>query len=116
MKPILSLALILTLLTGGTVGVLAQESGRSTATLRDTNETITITYGDSEYVVDPGSGTVAVGVVIERSATEDGATVTVVLFVHDATGWRTAGMLTGEAVGALESAQPGDTVTLGVAE
>ncbi len=116
MKPILSLALILTLLTGGTVAVLAQESGSATSTLRDTNDAITITYGDSEYVVDPGSGTVAVGVVIERSATEDGATVTVALFGHDEVDWRVLGMFTGEAVGALESAQPGDTVSLGIVE
>lgn len=73
-----------------------------------------ISYGDTLYQIGPDDGSLAVGFVSGRTTTTEGSTLDVVLMIHDSTGWRVAGVLTGEATGELASAVAGDVVTLSV--
>ncbi len=75
---------------------------------------VTVQYGDAVYELDAADGTVAIGFVESRTATTEGATLDIVLFAHDDTGWRSIGVVTGEATGPLIGAVPGNVVTLSV--
>lgn len=108
---------VLVLVAGGGAA-LAQDRGDGTTVIDgQVTELSVITelaYGDTEYQIGPNDGTVAVGFVVSRATSTERSTLDVVLFVHDQTGWRSAGLLTGEATGPLSQAVAGDVLQLSV--
>lgn len=117
MSRYLPLVVMLVLLFGGTVAVAQDHGDAATVEISGQVSGLTalteIEYAGTVYQFSEADGTIAVGFVQARTTTTAGSELSVVLFVHDS-GWRSVGVLTGEATGELAAAVAGDVLQLSV--
>lgn len=98
---------------GGGVAA-AQETPAPETRIELPAEVVEVRYGDEIFELNPEDSTLGIGYVDEVRDTAEGVILIAPFFVHDETGWRSAGVLSGSAEGLLADAQRGDKLVLSV--